>query len=116
MHEEVSSPNPHDWNSGHFANSALEILVACRHDVAFVLLDAVHKAVISVCAFVLAGHALESRVLGNSEAANRHEHWLRNNNECGLECDFVGLAKLLQLAHDAIRDGGNACENVSVCQ
>lgn len=80
----------HNGDAWDLPDPPLEVLIAGGHDVAFVLRHPVHEAVVGVRSFVHAGQPLEPRVLDNLE---RHP---------------VLGPQLLQLAHDAVRDVGDA--------
>lgn len=44
--------NTHDWNTSYFSDSSLQVLVTCCYNIAFVLCDSLHYAVIRICSFV----------------------------------------------------------------
>lgn len=80
----------HNWDTGDFADAALEVLIASGHDVALVLGDPVHQAIVGVGARVRALDPLEAGILGDAQG---HP---------------VLLAQLLQLRHHAVGDDGDA--------
>lgn len=80
----------HDGHAHDLAHTTPQVLVARGHDVAFVLSDALHDAVVGVGALVHAGQAFEARVFGDAQ------------------CDAVRLSELLELGHHAVGDVGHA--------
>jgi hypothetical protein len=48
-----------------------QVLITCRHNVALVLPHALAQAVISICALVRAGDALNSRILQDDNSSSR---------------------------------------------
>lgn len=73
-----------------FSNAILQISVVRCYNVAFVLCDTIHYAIISICSLVHARNPLEARIFHNFQ---RH---------------FIFLAHLLQLSHNTVRDVGYA--------
>ena len=76
--------NAHDGHADYFPHSPAQILVACGHNVALVLRDSLHNAVVRVRALVQTRQPLESRVLGDAQR------------------DPIVLSELLQLGHHAV--------------
>lgn len=93
--------------STHLAYPAPQVAIACRHDVALVLLHALHQAIVCIRALVGARDALHPGVLECMPlCVSRGDiYWAHLGN---LQRHLVLLAQLLQLGHDAIRDAGKA--------
>ena len=82
--------NVHNGHTGHLANPSLQVAVACSHNVASMLLDAVNKAIVRIHLVPDTRQSLEALIFGN----------LQRNTVLGPE--------LLELRDDAVRNAGCA--------
>lgn len=82
--------------SFYLANSSLEVFIACGDDIASVLLAALDKTIIGICASVTARNSLKARVF------------------CKSQRETVPFAKFFQLCHDAISDARDAFRQKTV--
>lgn len=74
----------HDRNTDDFSYPFSQVLIARRHDVAFMLRDSLNDTIVGVRALVQTGKTLESRVF------------------CDSQRDSIRLSELFQLGHHAV--------------